>query len=87
MGIRRLTPAKKRRRREKNYAAVKPIYDRAATTIPKEYLTVHQESEPERVEKIKAKTQERRDRRNAKRLAQPKPRSRPDPVLGTGRRK
>ena len=68
--IRRLLASRKKLRKEKNYEAVEPIYKRGASLLPPEYLTVHQESEPARLEKINAAAEERRQQRNARRLAQ-----------------
>jgi len=67
--IRRLIASRKKKRKEANHAAIKPIYERGSALLPAEYLTCHQPSEPERVEKIKAAAEERRRQRNERRLA------------------
>jgi len=67
--IRRLLASRKRLRKEKNYEAIKPIYDRGGMSLPAEYFTVHQDSDPARVEKVKAAAETRRQQRNARRLA------------------
>lgn len=66
--IRRLLASRKRRRKEKNYEAVSAIYDRGKMSLPAEYLTVHQPSDPERVAKLQATAEERRQQRNRRRL-------------------
>lgn len=65
--LRHLFRSKKMKRKEANAAAVLPLYGRAADVMPAEYLARNQ-VEPERVAKIQAAAQERRNRRNAKRL-------------------
>jgi hypothetical protein len=65
--IRKLTKAKKARRREINHAAVMAIYARARQRGSADYLAVNQASDPAQVAKIQAEAQERRNRRNAKR--------------------
>jgi hypothetical protein len=67
--LRYLTKKRKAARKEKNHDAVRDIYRRGASTLPPEYLTVHQESETARVEKIMAAAEARRKQRNARRLA------------------
>lgn len=67
--IRRLLASRKKKRKEANYAAIQPIYDRGKMSLPAEYLTCHQPSEPERVDKIKAAAEERRRQRDQRRLA------------------
>jgi hypothetical protein len=67
--IRKLFKSRKLRRKEANYVAVKPLYDRGASLLPAEYLARNQ-SDPARVEKVKATADERRQQRNARRLAQ-----------------
>jgi hypothetical protein len=67
--IRRLLASRKKKRKEANYAAIKPIYDRGGMSLPAEHLTCHQPSEPERVDKIKVAAEERRRQRNERRLA------------------
>lgn len=66
--IRRLFKSKKLRRKEQNYKTVEPIYKRGASLMPPEYLACNQ-SEPERAAKVKAAAEERRQQRNARRLA------------------
>ena len=67
--IRKLFQSKKVRRKEANYKAVEPIYKRGSSLMPPEYLARNQ-SEPERIEKVKAAAEERRQQRNTRRLAQ-----------------
>lgn len=57
----------KQARKERNYVAVTDIYARATQSAMYDYID--RSSSPERVEKIKAVAQARRDRRNGKRLA------------------
>jgi hypothetical protein len=66
--IRKLFQAKKLRRKEENYKRNEPIYKRGASLMPPEYLACNQ-SEPERIEKVKAAAEERRRQKNARRLA------------------
>lgn len=69
-----LKPAPKRtekRLRKEQYASdVKGIHSRGAEVMPAEYLTVHQEAEPERKFKILALAKQRRAIRTAKRQAE-----------------
>ena len=58
--------AAKLTRKEKNYDRNMAIYARGTSSLPAEYLTVHQASDPAVVEKIKAAAQARRDRRSGK---------------------
>jgi hypothetical protein len=58
--------ALKQERKSKNYDRNMAVYARGMSSLPAEYLTVHQPSDSERVEKIKAKAQARRDRRSGK---------------------
>lgn len=67
--IRRLLASRKAKRKEANYAAIKPIYARGGMSLPAESLVCHGPSEPERVDKIKAAALARREWRNVKRLA------------------
>lgn len=55
-------------RREVRRERLLAIHARGAELIPADYLICHQPSDPIRVAKIKAKAEERRQRRNAKRL-------------------
>lgn len=66
--LRHLFKSKKLKRKDANATAVLPIYGRGATTLPADYL-VRNQVEPERADKIKAAAQERREQRNARRLA------------------
>ena len=49
--------------------AVKEVYARGGSSLPAEYLTVHQEASGETKDKILAAAQQRREQRNARRLA------------------
>jgi hypothetical protein len=69
--IRKLFQSKKLRRKEENYKRNEPIYKRGAELLPPEYLARNQ-SEPERVEKVKAAAEERRRQRNQRRLEREK---------------
>ena len=66
MPTRKLTRKKKRERYDANAAAVLPIYERAKQGGSAEYLTVNQPSEPDRVAKVVATADERRQRRGTK---------------------
>lgn len=66
--IRRLTKVKKDLRRERNYRAVKAIYDRAATTFPADYLTCYQEADSITKNRVLDSAETRRQLRNAKRI-------------------
>lgn len=68
--IRKLLWSRKKKRKEANYEAVSAIYDHAKMSLPEEYLTVHQKSDPDRVAKIKAVAEQRRQRRNQRRQTQ-----------------
>lgn len=63
----RLTNFKREQRKEANGKAVNTIYAVGASLFPADYL-IRNQSEPERVAKVKAQAEERRQRRNAKRL-------------------
>lgn len=67
--LRHLFASKKMKRKEANAAAVLPIYGRGATSLPADYLTVHQEADKPAKDKILAAAQLRRQTRNQKRLA------------------
>ena len=67
--LRHLFKSKKMKRKEANAAAVLPIYGVAATTLPADYLAVHQEADAATKAKILAQAESRRQRRNLKRLA------------------
>lgn len=53
----------KQERKSKNYDRNMAVYARGMMSLPAEYLTVHQPSDPVRVEKIKAQAEARRKRR------------------------
>lgn len=62
------TPMSRRQRSHKNAKDVQARLRLAASTLPPEYLARNQ-VEPERAEKIKAAARQRREQRNARRLA------------------
>lgn len=54
--------------KEQHENRIKEIYARGADVLPPQYLTVHADTDGERVYKLKALALARRLRRNAKRL-------------------
>jgi hypothetical protein len=66
--LRYLTNKRKQTRKEKNHDAIKTIFARGASSLPAEYLTVHQEASRATKEKLITAAEQRRARRNAKRL-------------------
>src|SRR5947207_1030868 len=56
------------RNADKTSGALIDIYRRATQGGSADYLTINQESEPDRIAKLKQQAQERREKRNAKRL-------------------
>ncbi len=67
--IRKMTRKKKHARYDANAAAVILIYQRATQGGSADYLAINQPSEPERITKILAEAEARRERRRAKRRA------------------
>lgn len=61
--------AEKRMRKNEHADDIKKVYARGADLMPADYLTVDQEAEPERRFKMLALASQRRQVRNAKRLA------------------
>lgn len=64
--LRYLTKKRKQTRKEKSYEAVKDIYRKGASTLPPEYLTVHQQADQETTARVIAAAAERRKRRAAR---------------------
>ena len=64
--LRYLTNKRKQARKEKNYVAVKEVYARGASSLPKEYLTVHQEADQEIKDRVLAAAVGRRQKRLVK---------------------
>lgn len=67
--LRHLFHSKKMRRKEANAKAILPIYGIAATTLPADYLTRHQEADAATKNRVLLAASERRQRRALKRLA------------------
>lgn len=64
--LRYLTNKRKNACKEKNHDAVKDIYRRGASTLPAEYLTVHQQADAATKARVLTAADERRQRRLAK---------------------
>lgn len=80
--LRHLFKSKKLKRKDANGTAVLLTYGRAATTLPTNYLTVHQEADAAISQKIRASAQERRERRTTKRQRTNTPKAvQPNPTL------